>query len=538
MGWLYRVVRNIVEKFRMNGDSHVVLYIKRAYSGYFALIPDNLDIDNHLRNYPLVDYSAFELNGDKILSSKGLKFDKDKLMYLIGLISAIPAKNKDSITKDGFIPLNSTYLQKFFKDYKDYLDYLIDTGIIISDGYYIPEEKSIGYKFSEIYENTDLVRYSYRRFENSIEPIEESVYNEDTGDFERNQLLDCSYLSHWYNERKLRIDYQKAKEYGRILKNKKLQEGQEAWDINRDSGEKKNPISQYNALIYNVEAVQTHDYKAKIDSNIHRLHSVLTNIQKDYRNFITYDGQPLVSIDIKNSQPYLVSALTNPNFWSNTNPNLKFSQMPNNIQGLFNTPTTFNITPISIMLGNFFDNLSPSDFDEYKRIVSSGEMYETVQRWILEEKEIDISREDAKTTMFTLIFSSNRDNPNDENHWLKVYYREKFPSIAELFKIIKRQYKGVDRKKQHARLACLLQSIESEIVLHRCCKRIWEEGEQQVPIFTIHDSIVTTKGNEDFVKRIMEEELTRAIGVPPTLQVEEWRENKLKHQDILIQINS
>ncbi len=65
-----------------------------------------------------------------------------------------------------------------------------------------------------------------------------------------------------------------------------------------------------------------------------------------------------------------------------------------------------------------------------------------------------------------------------------------------------------------------------------------EEGEQQVPIFTIHDSIVTTKGNEDFVKRIMEEELTRAIGVPPTLQVEEWRENKLKHQDILIQINS
>ncbi len=128
------------------------------------------------------------------------------------------------------------------------------------------------------------------------------------------------------------------------------------------------------------------------------------------------------------------------------------------------------------MLGNFFDNLSPSDFDEYKRIVSSGEMYETVQRWILEEKEIDISREDAKTTMFTLIFSSNRDNPNDENHWLKVYYREKFPSIAELFKIIKRQYKGVDRKKQHARLACLLQSIESEIVLHRCCKRIWKKG--------------------------------------------------------------
>jgi len=97
----------------------------------------------------------------------------------------------------------------------------------------------------------------------------------------------------------------------------------------------------------------------------------------------------------------------------------------------------------------------------------------------------------------------------------------KFPAVTKLFSIIKTAFRGGD-KDQHNRLACLLQSIESEIILHRCCKRIWEEGEHKIPVFTIHDSIVTTVDNLEFVKRIMEEELTRNIGLAPSLSIETW----------------
>ena len=79
----------------------------------------------------------------------------------------------------------------------------------------------------------------------------------------------------------------------------------------------------------------------------------------------------------------------------------------------------------------------------------------------------------------------------------------------------------------------LLQSIESEIILHRCCKRIWKEGNHQVPVFTIHDSIATTVEHVEWVKGIMQRELTNAIGIPPNLTDEHWNLSQVKNPDIL-----
>ena len=81
-----------------------------------------------------------------------------------------------------------------------------------------------------------------------------------------------------------------------------------------------------------------------------------------------------------------------------------------------------------------------------------------------------------------------------------------------------------------------MQSIESEIILHRCCKRIWDERNHQVPVFTIHDSIATTLENVEYVKSVMEEELRKAIGVTPTLSVERWNVSQLKHPDLFPRI--
>ena len=78
-----------------------------------------------------------------------------------------------------------------------------------------------------------------------------------------------------------------------------------------------------------------------------------------------------------------------------------------------------------------------------------------------------------------------------------------------------------------------MQSIESEIVLHRCCHRIWDEGCQDVPVFTIHDSIVTTIENQEFVSRIMKDELYRCIGIYPTLKPEYWRIGNIQFPELL-----
>lgn len=514
------------------------LGIKLKHSGYFAMLPSNFDIDTHLDQYPVTDYMFVRDNTGHIRSvtqdgslSSSQYFDKDRLIYIIGLISSIPARNKDSITEDGYVPINSKLIRNAFKDYHPYLDYLIRTGVLCTDGQYIQGEKSKGYKFTEQYANVTLKRYAYPAFQGKVEAIPQEIYSEENGTFITNTLNeDYPYLSHWYLTQKLHIDKQAAISYAQDLMQYKLSQGIQSWDINKDKTNgsaiiRKHPLSQYQAALYNINSIDIGDYKVSIDTHVYRLHSAITNIQKDYRNFLTYDGQALASIDIKNSQPYLTCALLNPMFWYvNNELSLSLYSLPEDIQ------RSITSVALPLELEKFFGKCSNDDFIQYKEVVVNGKMYETIAEICQSHLRNPISRDEAKVLMFYLLFSSNQgkhDNPTI-NSMKNIFSIELFPKVAQLIKIIKHRYRGVPVKKQHNRLACLLQSIESEIILHRCCKRIWEECNHQIPVFTIHDSIATTMAHCEYVKKVMEEELAKAIGMPPTLEVEYWESNHLE----------
>ena len=540
--WLERK-HQLQEYFASLEPQHVIvssLGIPLKYSGYFALIPGNFDVQAHLVQYPLTNYMFVEDNTGHIkavtrsgsLNNTSLNFDQDRLIYLMGLISSIPAGNKDSITEDGFVSINSTVIRNFFKDYLSYLDYLIQTGVLCTDGIYIQGEKSKGYKFTERYAHAPMVNYEYPAFRQSrlAEAFPIEIYSEEHKDFIPNPLCDYSYLSHWYSTKKLQINEQAATYYAHELLQQKLSQGIETWDINKDKSRgdaivRKNPLCQYQAALYNIQSIVIGDYKVLIDTNVHRLHSAITNMQKDYRNFLAYDGQELANVDIKNSQPYLACALLNPLFWQPDNEQaLSLYSLPQNIQ-----ESIINVG-LPQDLAAFFAACRADDFIPYKQTVSRGDMYETIMHVCQTHLQMPIQRKQAKTLMFYLLFSSNHGKHDDEtiNQMKRIFSRELFPQVAALFSLIKHNYRGLGIKKQHNRLACLLQSIESEIILHRCCKRIWEEANGQVPIFTIHDSIATTVEYVGYVEAIMREELTEAVGIAPTLSIEYWKPKEIE----------
>lgn len=519
------------------------LGIKLKHSGYFAMIPSNLDLEALLAQHPVTDYffvrdETGHIKSVNINGTIGACFDPERLIYIIGLISSIPAKNKDSITENGYVPINSKLIRNAFKDYLPYLDYLIMTGVLCTDGQYIQGEKSMGYKFTEQYANAALKRYDFPAFQGEVEAIPKEIYSEEDESFVLNTLYgNYDYLSHWYYTKKLHINKEAAMYYAYSLMATKINQGQQSWDINSDksSGDmivRKHPISQYQAALYNINSIDIGDYKVSIDTHVHRLHSVITNIQKDYRNFLTYDGQELVSIDIKNSQPYLCCALFNPQFWSiNNELTLNLYSLPENIQRSITT------VALPLELEKYFNTCSDEDFALYKKIVADGKMYETIAEACQKHLQIPLGRKEAKVLMFYLIFSSNQVRHNDSNinKMKKIFSLKLFPKVANLFKLIKHRYVGVPVSKQHNRLACLLQSIESEIILHRCCKRIWEEMNHQVPVFTIHDSIATTIEHKEYVRTVMQEELFKAIGVPPTLSEEYWKLCNVEYPNLLLQ---
>ena len=513
-----------VNEFLSSPNEVYAIGMLLSRTGKYVTLPENFKVDGHVAAYPPESYG---------FASSLKNFDIDKICHLLGLLSSISARNKDLIVEDGYVPLNAEALNIYMKDYAAYLGYLMATNVIEwKDGGIYFEGQSRRYRWKEPYFSARFVKVPTPKFEKLIQLGKERKTIEQ---FRRKAREAASkspiYLMHWYNQNKLTLDSEQASNYANELRNYRIAQGAEYWDWNQDKNCPKHPQNQYMAIMENINAISDEniDYKVQIDDHVHRLHSVLTNMQKDYRNFLTYDGRQLVSIDIKNSQPYLSCILFNPAFWSeNSTLDLNLNVLPQNIRvSIRFTPPKSSAIPISVALNNFFRNLEGTEFDTYKRIVSSGEMYETIMGWIQEETGETIARSEAKTTMFRLFFSPNRTNPEDENSWLLSYYKDKFPKVAELFKIIKKQYQGLKEEKQHGRLACLLQSIESEIILHRCCKRIWEEGNHQIPVFTIHDSIATTVEHQDYVRQVMEEELTRAIGLEPSLNTEIWHISNL-----------
>ena len=466
------------------------LALPKKYTGSFALLPVNFDLDRHLERFPVTDYFFVKDESGHIKAvnqngTLGYYFDKERLVHIIGLISSIPAGNRDLVTDNGYVPINSSVLRNYFKDYFSYLDYLLRTGVLITDGIAFKGEKSYGYKFSPEYENQPMIRYIYLAARDvRPEPVLEERFNRHTGKFEHNPLLDYPYLSYWYKQMKLGIN-PAAEDF--------------AWHrraIAYRGSSNKDPQAQYQSALCNIIALENKEYKAQIDSNVHRLHSAITNMQKDYRNFLKYDGQELTAIDISNSQPFLLCILFNPDFWDrDSDAYINIGHLPENIQKLFRPSLVSEIK-------KHIAATSVTEFQEYIREASAGNLYEFMQSEI-NNPEIDRSR--VKTMILITFFSDNR------------YIL--FPKIYELIALCKRSRKN--------RFACLLQSVESEIILHRCCKRIWDEGGHKIPVFTIHDSIATTAENVKFVRNIMDEELTRAAGVHPSFKTELWSESNL-----------
>ena len=286
-----------------------------------------------------------------------------------------------------------------------------------------------------------------------------------------------------------------------------------------------------------------------LDDNVYRFHTNLTNMPSRIRNAVTYDGQKLISLDIKNSQPYLSTILLSRDFWivqkfeRNKNnslsiafdePQSRYFSYLNKINKVFNEikSDTLNISHINIhnndsyiMLGEIPQSLINNEFQDYIDLVVSGKLYEFLEDAFLQELGIELKdRKEVKAAVFQVLFTSNQFKGQAEAA-PKRLFEQKFKAVYDVFAKIKSKDKSL--------LPRLLQSIESHLMINIIAKRVSEEY-PLAPIYTIHDSISTTEEYVEVVEQIMMEELTKAIGHPPTIKQEVWcKSNMVKHLETL-----
>ncbi|GGK41505.1 hypothetical protein GCM10007963_06880 [Lutibacter litoralis] len=172
-----------------------------------------------------------------------------------------------------------------------------------------------------------------------------------------------------------------------------------------------------------------------------------------------------------------------------------------------------------IMWGEIDRAIEFKGFDEYMLLVLKGELYEYLEHVFVDELGEEFKdRESVKSVVFEVLFTDNR-FIGQKGAEKKRLFKKKFTEVYNLFSILKRKNKTV--------LPILLQRIESYLIIDVIAKRISKEI-PEAPIFTIHDSITTTEEYYFKVRKIMDEELTLAVGFKPSLKREEWCKSNIE----------
>jgi hypothetical protein len=143
-------------------------------------------------------------------------------------------------------------------------------------------------------------------------------------------------------------------------------------------------------------------------------------------------------------------------------------------------------------------------------MVNSGSFYREISK-LMYPNEV-FNKEKVKPMIFTILYSRNNyiGQPKAKP---KKRFKEVLPCTYEVFRLLKLC--------DHTALSRILQKIESTVMIQNVVPRIANER-PDLPVFTIHDSIVTTVGNEDYVARVINEEIKRITGLDAKFGYEFW----------------
>ncbi|MCR9209033.1 MAG: hypothetical protein NXI28_12440 [bacterium] len=415
-------------------------------------------------------------------------------------------------TLDDFVPLKFDYLRQVIPDrvVKPLKMALIGDGVIECDGVYDEKRKALGYKLCLQYRKAGILRVPLTN-KATIERVRASRRAEN---------------------KKLRLD---------VHRHLRKQIRRLEVDINRAT-----------ALIsddpnYEIIKIPVHQIAAREVSvsvcRFGRVHTDLTRCTKKVRSALHVKGHSLVEIDIANSQPLFLALLLinyrrqgNKAFGVLTFEKAKVNPYRNIDQIVQETVTTFGhkkeLTVTTDTLPSYTtrnasqieaehqhqtaltttaespqrDSVN-SDFlsvDEQRFVMlcEQGNLYEE----FMERAEFPV-RPWVKEQFFEVIYGRNSmQSP------VKADFEELFPRVAEVVRVHKR--------KDYRFLPRLMQNIEANFMINRVCRRIMNES-PDAPLFTIHDSVLTTPEFANRFVAIMKQEFSK-LGMSPTLRVTDY----------------
>ncbi|SNS06360.1 hypothetical protein SAMN06295967_102326 [Belliella buryatensis] len=232
-----------------------------------------------------------------------------------------------------------------------------------------------------------------------------------------------------------------------------------------------------------------------------RFNTTLTQLNRELRNFVQYDGKPMVQLDLTASQPMLLLYLLKSKPWSEEGKNSSSF-----LHNIFKHLTT-QLKKKSYHMLCTLKGVSGLE-EEVKRFeqLFEGDFYVSLQKEILKSNPHSSSgfntRQATKSAVMYLLFEEFVSEKRSRSAY--VAFSSLFPAITKVMDTLKSGSKNF--------LALLLQQLESVLIIDKITIHIAYKF-PEAPLFTIHDAILTTPEFAALVKEEFKESFTTITGL-------------------------
>ena len=447
---------------------------------YYIVKPVNLDLEKRIKNNP----PSFKFNLD--------------FAYMV--INDIIQKNAhDEENNNKFIPRSSKILRVYNHLYKEHLRYLGD--VFYGSGNVLWREdygkgKCYGYNLAPGYESTRLEIYVIKDL-NLIRKIREN----NGPNFKPEVKPRYKFLIKFFDSKRLTIILTEA-----LLFNDELFVG----NIN---------YQKYALNVIKILDMQNGKYFMSHKKNTDgRIHSNVTGFPKLFRRFLRYDGKIIAEVDISASVPSFLTFILI---------NTANNQSNHHIQNIIINKAYTN----QYMLTKGSVTIDFIEVDRFKILILSGDLYITLVEEFLEIDPKDGSKVPNSYLLKQVFNELGRSYAGDVTDLIKVvkkrmlamlnaepiYYKEERAVFELLFPTISAFVTKL-KVENHRHFSYLMLQSESYFMLNIVARRLNETSRGKVPLLTIHDCIITTEDNLDFVQTFMMQTFANEMGLKLNLK--------------------
>lgn len=261
-----------------------------------------------------------------------------------------------------------------------------------------------------------------------------------------------------------------------------------------------------------LNKLKEHDINFNSSENNHRFYNGLTNLPKVLRQFLFINGKEIGEVDMSACQVYVFASILNPQFCAaDSGLEYHINNIYPKLMTFFKNLDTINFSRISgnnhNLLGEYFNDNDKKEIERFSDFdFANKDFYSSLAEDILKKEtglgEIDddvikLNRNSVKKSIMNILFNSNeihREADRVNSGFATIY-----PQVDKFIALFHLLYTPRD-------FALLLQRCEAYIILEKTTYKILEKH-PTVPIFTIHDCIITTMDHIKLVENEMVKEI-------------------------------